>query len=182
MSLFRIFLGIVMLTMGRRLFWLFLGGIGFILGFDLAERLIHGQLQSVILLIALFAGVIGAALAVFLQKFAVIAGGFFAGGYLFIELLKELGVSTVHYHWLLFIIGGVVGAFLMSVLFSWTLIILSSSIGSILILQTLHLGPQITKLLFIFLLAFGIAIQYGLIGWKPINRSKNSVTRKDRKP
>lgn len=153
-----------MLTMGRRLYWLFLGGVGFVFGFDLAERLIHGQPHSVILVIALIAGVIGALLAVFLQKFAIMAGGFFAGGYLLIELLKALGMSTVYYHWLLFIMGGVVGAVLMRMLFGWTLIILSSAIGALLILQTLHFDPQITKLTFIFLLALGIAIQYGLLG------------------
>jgi hypothetical protein len=165
--LFRLLVGIAILTMGRRLFWLFLGGTGFVLGFEVAERTFHGQPHSVLLVIALIAGVIGALLAVFLQKLAIVAGGFFAGGYLLTVLLQELGVRNGQYHWFLFIIGGIIGAILMQVLFGWTLIILSSVMGSVLILQALHFGPQITKLIFVLLLALGIAIQYGLFRQKP---------------
>ncbi len=163
MALFRLLLGIALLIMGRRLFWLFLGGVGFVFAFDFAEQTIHGQPHSVILMIALFSGILGAMVAIFLQKIAVVVGGFFAGGYLLIELLKVLGVRTGDYHWFLFIAGGLVGAFLMRVVFGWTLIILSSLIGSILILQTFHFGQQLLKFLFICLVILGIGIQFGLI-------------------
>ncbi len=163
MALFRLFLGIALLVMGRRLFWLFLGGVGFVSGFDFAERMIHGQSHSVILIIALFAGALGAMVAIFLQKFAVVAGGFFAGGYLLTELLKVLGVRIGDYHWFLFIAGGLVGAVLMSVVFGWTLIILSSLIGSILISQTFHFGERLSEFLLISLVLVGIVIQSGLV-------------------
>lgn len=163
MVLLRLFLGISMLVMGGRLFWLFLGGVGFVFAFDFAERTIHSQPHSVILIIALFAGALGAMAAIFLQKFAVLAGGFFAGGYLLIELLKTLGVSIGDYHWLLFIAGGLAGTLLMSILFEWTLIIISSLLGSILILQTFHFGHQLSELVFICLGICGIVIQSGLI-------------------
>lgn len=163
MALFRIFLGIALLVMGRRLFWLFLGGLGFVFGFDSAERMIHGQPHSVLLIVALFAGALGAMVAIFLQKFAIVAGGFLAGGYLLIELLRILGVKTGDYHWVLFIAGGLVGAVLMSVVFGWTLIILSSLIGSVLISGSFHLGEQLSGFLFICLVIFGIVLQAGLI-------------------
>lgn len=163
MALFRLLLGIALLIMGRRLFWLFLGGVGFVFGFDFADRTIHGQPYSVILIIALFAGALGAMVAIFLQKFAVVAGGFFAGGYLLIELLKVLGVRIGDYHWFLFFGGGLVGAFLMSVLFGWALIVLSSLIGAIFILQTFHFEQQLSNFLFICLVILGIGIQFGLI-------------------
>jgi len=163
MVLFRLLLGIALLAAGGRLFWLFLGGVGFVFAFDFAERTIHSQPQSVILIIALVAGALGAMLAIFLQKFAVLAGGFFAGGYLLIELLKALGVSIGNYHWLLFIAGGLAGAVLMSVMFRWALIIISSLMGSVLILQNFHFGHQLSKLVFICLAILGIVIQSGLI-------------------
>lgn len=163
MVLFRLFLGTAMLLMGRRLYWLFLGGVGFVFGFDLAERMLNGQPQNVILVIAVGAGVAGAVLAVFFQKVAVLVGGFFAGGYLLSELMKEFGIGIGHYHWFPFILGGVIGALLMKVLFRWTLIVLSSVVGSGLILRALHFGPQPTRLLFIFLLILGIAVQSGLL-------------------
>ncbi len=152
-----------MLVAGRRLFWLFLGSLGFVFGFDLAERIIHGQPHGVMLIIALFAGALGAMVAIFLQKFAIVVGGFLAGGYLLIELMKGLNISTGDYHWFIFVGGGLVGAVLMSVVFGWTLIILSSLIGSVLISQSLHLGEQMYGFVFICLVIFGIVIQAGLI-------------------
>src|SRR5271169_4226815 len=125
MTLFKLFLGIALLVMGGRLFWLFLGGVGFVFAFDFAELTIHSQPDGIVFIIALFAGALGAMVALFLQNFAVLAGGFFAGGYLLIELLKASGVNIGDYHWLVFIAGGLAGAVLMSVVFGWTLIILS---------------------------------------------------------
>lgn len=168
MDIFRLVLGTAMLTMGRRLYWLFLGGIGFVFGFDLAKQIIHDQPQNVILVIALCVGVAGALFAVFFQKVALLVGGFFAGGYLLIELLKEYGAGAGHYPWLLFILGGVIGALLMKVLFRWTLIVLSSLMGSGLILRTFHVGLQLGRLLFILLFLLGIAVQGGLFGRKSL--------------
>jgi hypothetical protein len=153
--------------MGGRLFWLFLGGVGFVFGFDFAEPMLEGQAHSVMLIIALLAGLVGALSAVFLQKIAIVVGGFLAGGYLLIGVLTQFGIRMGHYHWLFFLIGGIIGSILMKLVFGWSLIILSSLIGAVLILQTQHFGQQTTKLLFIFLLALGIAIQCGLIGQKP---------------
>jgi hypothetical protein len=167
LAIFKLLLGIALLLRGRKLFWLLLGCVGFILGFDFAQMAIHNQPQNVILIIALSAGVLGAMIAIFLQKFAVVAGGFFVGGYLFVELLKVLGMSTGHSHWILFIAGGLVGAVLMSVVFRWALVILSSFIGAILILQSFHFGHELTRFLFVCLALLGISIQFGLIRKEP---------------
>jgi hypothetical protein len=149
--------------MGGRLFWLFLGGVGFVFAFDFAARTIHSQPHSVLLIIALFAGALGAMVAIFLQKFAVLAGGFFSGGYLLIELLKAFGVGIGDYHWILFIAGGLAGAVLMSVVFRWSLIIISSLMGSILILRAFHFGHQLSEMVFICLGILGIIIQSRLM-------------------
>ena len=170
-----------MLTMGRRLYWLFLGGVGFVLGFEAAKRVLEGQPHSLILIIAMLGGVVGALLAVFLQKFGIAAGGFLAGGYLLILLLRQIGMTMVHYQWLVFLIGGMAGAFLMTILFGWTLIVISSAIGALLILPSLHAGPRVTNLLFLLLLAAGIAVQYGLFERK-YRRSRTPLPRTDRKP
>ncbi len=167
MSFVKFLLGIIMLTMGRRLFWLFLGAVGFVLGFDLAGRMLPHQPYDVVLIIALIAGLIGAVLAVVFQKFAIVAGGFLAGGHLLIQVLREFGMATHQHHWLLFIAGGIIGAVLMSLAFGLALIVLSSFMGAILILQALHLGGRGISFLFIVLSALGIAIQYGLIRLNP---------------
>jgi hypothetical protein len=167
MVIFSFLLGIALLVMGKRLFWFCIGGIGFIFGFDFAEQMMHGQHQSVIFLIALLVGILSAMIAIFFQKFALLATGFFGGGYLLIELLQIFGIRTASYHWIVFIGGGVVGALLISFLFGWTLIIFSSLMGSFLILKTVHLGPPVSALLFSALTMLGILIQTGLLKKSP---------------
>lgn len=170
-TLFRILLGAVMLAAGRNLFWLFLGVVGFILGFDVAERLLHGP-PGVIFVIALVAGAVSAIAAILIQKFAILVGGFITGGYLLPALLQEFGVSTGHYYPLFFIAGGIFGALLLKVFFNWALILLSSAVGSHLVVQSVHPGPQLRKVLFIILLLLGIAIQAGLTGRKIRTRQR----------
>jgi hypothetical protein len=166
MIFFRLILGIFMLTAGSRLFWLFLGAVGFISGFDLAKKVMQSQPSDIIIIVALLAGLMGALLAVFLQKFAVLAGGFLAGGYLSLRLMELFGLSNNPYHWLLLVLGCIIGAVLMRVLFNWALIILSSGVGSILILQAFPVNLHMTGLPFVILLILGIAIQAGLFSRK----------------
>ena len=166
MIFFRLILGILMLTAGSRLFWLFLGAVGFISGFDLAEKVMQSQPSDIIIIVALVAGLMGALLAVFLQKIAVLAGGFIAGGYLALRLMEEFGMRNNPYYWLLLILGCIIGAVLMRVLFKWALIILSSGVGSILILQAFPVSLQRTSLPFFILLILGIVVQAGLFSRK----------------
>ena len=172
MTILRILLGAAMLFAGRNLFWLFLGVVGFILGFDLAERLVHGQPQGVIFIIAMIAGVACALLAVMLQKFAILAGGFIAGAYLLPALLTEFGSPPGHYYWIFFVVGGVGGAFLLTVFFNSALIVLSSVVGSDLVVRSLHIGHQLGKVLFVFLLLVGIVIQAGTTHTRPSPRRR----------
>jgi len=162
MILIRLVLGTIMLTMGSRLYWLFLSILGFMLGFDMAGQMMAGRPQNIILVVAVLGGVAGAFLAIFLQRLAIVAGGFLAGGYLVFGLLSGFGMRSNPYYWLFFVLGGVVGAFFMWVLFDWALIILSSGLGSVLILQALPFNHQMAKLLFFVLLILGTAFQAGL--------------------
>ena len=172
MLVIRLVLGTIMLAMGSRLYWLFLGIVGFMLGFDMAETAMAGQPHGVMLLLALLGGVAGALFAIFLQRLAIVAGGFLAGGYLVLGLLEGFGMRSQPYHWLFFVPGGIIGAFLMWVLFDWALIILSSGLGSVLVLRALPVNHQMTKLLFFVLLILGIALQAGLFKKSPSHRRR----------
>lgn len=163
MIFFRLLLGIFMLLAGSRLFWLFLGAVGFISGFDLAEKMMRSQPGDMIIVVALLAGLAGALLAIFLQKIAILAGGFIAGGYLSLRLMEELGMRNSPYHWLLLVLGCIIGAVLMQVLFKWALIVLSSGVGAILVLQVFPLSRHMTRLPFVILFILGIVIQAGLL-------------------
>lgn len=135
--------GLLLLLLGRRLFWLFVAVAGFVLGVEAAPFILPHQSELFTLLIAIVLGMVGAVLAIFVQKLAVAIGGFFGGGYLATVLCAPLfGGIGMEYPgaWLCFLIGGILGTFLMIVFFNWALIILSSLQGAHLILRALPIG------------------------------------------
>lgn len=157
--------GLAALLFGRQLFWLFVGLVGFLVSFNLATQFLGGQPQWVILLIALVVGIAGALLAVFLQYIAVGIAGFLAGGYAMFSLLQllNLDINQVWLSWFMFILGGVIGAILVLLLFDWALIILSAGVGAATLVQVTEtfteLTPAVNVILFVLLLVVGIAVQ-----------------------
>ncbi|MDA8175004.1 MAG: DUF4203 domain-containing protein [Nitrospiraceae bacterium] len=161
MPLVRLILGAVLLAMGRRLYWFFLGTAGFFFGFDLARRVAPNLPHGTALIIAIVIGIAGAVIAIALQKFAIFAGGFLVGGYLAENALRY--VFAANHLWLVFIIGGIIGAILMNYMFTFALIVLSSLMGAMLILQAAHYWHNAVSLPLVLLAALGIAIQYGFV-------------------
>lgn len=163
MEIIQIIVGLLLLTLGRRLFWLFVSAIGFVAGFFLAARFFEGQPDWIIVVIALLGGLLGAGLAVLLQSIAIAVAGFFAGGYLASNLAFALGLVGTQYSWIPFVIGGIIGLVLLAVLFDWGLIILSSFTGANFIVETIELPPPTGAILLIVLVAVGIAVQATLL-------------------
>ncbi|HUA67049.1 MAG TPA: DUF4203 domain-containing protein [Candidatus Saccharimonadales bacterium] len=155
-----ILIGIALLLFGRKLFWLFVGGVGFVVGFQIAMDTLHDQPQWVIFLIALGAGLLGIILSIFLQRIVVGVAGFFAGGY----FLSNLAMALLHANdevvqWITFIAGGLLGAILTVYLLNPALIILSSLAGATAVAQSVPLEPAAKGILFIVLAIFGIIVQ-----------------------
>lgn len=160
MDIVRILVGVALLILGRRLFWLFVGLVGFVAGITLATQFLSGQPDWLVLVIALVAGLLGVLLALFLQQLAVGVAGFVAGGYIIVNLLSMLMAETDQLlYWLIFLIGGIIGAVLVILLFDWALIVLSSLTGATLIVQAAGLNPTLTLVLFVVLLVVGFVIQ-----------------------
>jgi hypothetical protein len=163
MELLIALVGLTLITLGRKLFWLFVACVGFSLGFTYAQGLWNVQSDGVCLAIAIIVGLTGALLAVFLQAFAIAVSGFSAGGFIMMHFLNLLGVEGTRSTWLLYVIGGVIGAAALLLFFDWALIFLSSLLGSALIVQTAHLGSLPEKVLFIALAVVGILFQARLL-------------------
>ena len=111
-----------------------------------------------------------AVLAVGIRKIAVAAAGFLAGGYFLARLFAISGQEIlVGAHaaplapWIVFLVGGVIGAILMNFVFSWTLIILSALGGAALICESVHAGAQLVSVIFTALTVVGILIQSGVL-------------------
>ena len=159
--IFSILIGVVILFFGRKLFWLCVAAIGFAAGVELAPHLVQDPSALLSLTIALLLGIIGALLALFLQKIAIAVLGFLAGGKLAGAIAAAFFVHYAQHSTIIFVIGGVIGAILLLVLFDWALIVVSSLIGAHLIVyqSTIALPQSGSIILFIGLAVVGILVQ-----------------------
>jgi hypothetical protein len=160
----RVLIGIVLLLVGRKLFWFFVAAMGFVVAMDLMMRLFPGPEAGAVTLVALVAGlvagVIGALLAIFLQRASVGIAGFLAGGYIVLSLLDVFGLGEMTIlAWVLAFVGAVVGLVLALALLEWALIVLSSLSGAGLIAQSIDLSRPLAALVFVVALVVGIVVQ-----------------------
>jgi hypothetical protein len=154
-------IGAVVLFFGRKLFWLCVAAVGFAAGVEVAPHLVHEPSPLLALAVALVLGLIGALLALFLQKVAIAVLGFLAGGKLAGAIAAAFFVHYAQYSIIIFLVGGVVGAILLLALFDWALIVVSSLIGAHLIVyQSAIALPQSGSIIvFIGLAVLGILVQ-----------------------
>ena len=154
-----VLIGVVILFFGRKLFWLCVAAVGFAVGVKIAPLLVNESASLLALLIALIFGVLGALLALFLQKIAIAVLGFLAGGKLATAIAAAFFVQYAQYSTIIFVIGGIIGAILLLALFGWALIVVSSFIGAYLIQSAIVLPPTGSTLVFIGLAIVGIFMQ-----------------------
>jgi hypothetical protein len=154
-----VLIGIVILFFGRRLFWLCVAAVGFTVGVEIAPLLVNEPSSVLALVIALVFGVLGALLALFVQKVAIAVLGFLAGGKLATAIAAAFFVHYAQYSTIIFVIGGTIGAILLLAVFGWALIVVSSFIGAYLIKSAIVLPPTGSTLVFIGLAIVGIFVQ-----------------------
>ena len=157
LPLFNIGAGAALLLFGRRLFWLFVACVGFIVGVTAATDWLGLEHNWVTVAVALGLGVLGAVVAVFLQRLVVAFAGFLAGGYL--AYMLALGLRFESAAWIAYLVGGVLGALLVLGLFNWALIGLSTLMGATVIVQALPLEHGVSALFFAALTVLGIVAQ-----------------------
>ena len=154
-----VLIGAIVLFFGRKLFWLCVAAVGFAAGVEFAPHLMHEPSPVLLLSVAIVLGLIGALLALFLQKVAIAVAGFLAGGKLAMALVAAFFAEGARYPGITFIAGGIIGAILLLSLFDWALIVMSAVVGAYLIGHTIVLPPTGATLLFVGLAAIGIVVQ-----------------------
>jgi hypothetical protein len=157
MPLFNAILGILLLFFGRSLYWAFVAIAGFLVGVELADVMLTDKSQLLHLLVAFAAGVLGALLAMLVQRVGFALGGLYAGGYLAMNVARAAGNSDARLFW--FCIGGAIGALCAIFLMDWAIIVLSSFVGAATIITLFDLEPLISAILFIACVAVGIVVQ-----------------------
>jgi hypothetical protein len=167
--------GAALLFFGRKIFWFFVGAVGFVVGGSFATRFFDASPEWALILIALGVGLVGALLAFVIQKFVVVLAGFAAGGFLLMNITESIGWQSEHFPWIVFVVGGIIGAILISKLFEWAVIVLSSILGAYLIVHQLHTNHTTEPYLLIIFTLFGILFQAR-------NKRKSHPKKDDDKP
>lgn len=159
MNLLTLIAGLALLTLGRKLFWVFVAALGFVAAMELASELLNTDAEWIVILIGVVAGGAGAVLAITLQRVAIGVGGFLAGGYLVLSALQLLGVDPGANAWQPFLLGGLVGAIAAYPVFEWALILISSLAGAFVVAQSFEMEGITAIALFVVALILGVAFQ-----------------------
>jgi hypothetical protein len=154
-----IIIGLLLVFVGRGLFWLFVACIGFASGYHYAQQILAIHSPLTVLIISLAAGGLAAIIAIFFQKAAILMAGFAAGGYVVLSLIHQLVGMSTQMSWLPYIIGGIIGAVILYFVFDWALIILSTLTGATLIVQMAAFDPWVEMALFFALVVAGMVFQ-----------------------
>ena len=158
LALLNAVLGAALLLTGRKIFWLFVGVIGFAVGVQAVSRFFQGP-EPVMILVGLGVGLLFALLAIFLQTVAIGAAGFFGGGYILLALAAILGLDRGLLAWGAFLAGGFLGMILVSFLFDWALITLASFAGASMIVDAFGLQRAAGGVILLVLFIIGVAVQ-----------------------
>jgi len=157
--------GVALLILGRRLFWLFVAGLGFVVALQLATQFMPGGATSTpAMVIALVIGVIGALAARFIQRLAVRLAGFLSGLVLALTVVQWLNVDLGLWTWAVALAAGLIGMFLAAWAFGGALVLLSSALGAGLIAVNLDMSSGLAIGVFTAALVAGIVIQSGILG------------------
>jgi len=151
--------GLALLTLGRKLFWVFVAALGFVTAMTLASQVFEIEPEWVVVLVGLLAGGAGALLAITLQKVAIGVGGFLAGGYLLLSVLQLLGLDPGSNAWQPLLLGGIIGAIVVFPIFEWALILISSLVGAFVVSQSFELHGVTAAAAFVVALILGVALQ-----------------------
>lgn len=151
--------GILLLFFGKKAFWMFVAIIGFLVGMEFAPQILSGQTESVYLTVSIIVGLLGALLAVLLQKFAVGLAGLVAGGYITYTLMQMAVLDVGQYQWMVILAGALLGAVLAGTMFDWAMILITSASGAVLVYQGLNFDFPYAFVIIAVLVLLGIIVQ-----------------------
>lgn len=137
----KLFLGAMFMIQGRKLYWLFVGGVGFFVTLTLLDPVYSGMSIQTVRVLGVIVALVGALMAIFLQRLAIFVGGFLAGGYLLIIAFELFGAPLGGLNVFFFLLGGVIGALIVNSAYDRALIFFSSLLGAGMVVQVMNLIP-----------------------------------------
>jgi hypothetical protein len=152
-------IGAALIVAGRRLFWLFVGAVGFFAFSRLAREYLGSEHPDWVLIGSAIAGIAGAIFAIFLQKVAVGLAGAAMGVYALDQVFRHSMETYPSVGLLLLAVAAIVGALVTVAVFEWALIFLTSLLGAHLLAQLVDVQRGWLILYYVALVAIGVGIQ-----------------------
>jgi hypothetical protein len=144
MLIIRGVIGGILLFLGHELNFLFAGAMASLLGVRLTPLLPAQWPWWADYVFILGLGVIAAAAVLINERAGYFISGFLAGGLMLVEYFVP---DTLSIPWLLFLIGGIIGALVIGIFTDWALILVTSAIGAAYILNLFVLNPTLEILI-----------------------------------
>ena len=157
----RLLAGALLLLFGRKLFWLYVAALGFTLGMMLATQVFNIQREDITFIVGLAFGIGGALLAIFLQNIAIGVAGFLGGAYILNAAAGILHLGYGQATWMIYLVGGILGFILMTQVFDFALVMISSLLGTAFVVGSLNLTGGVMVTAMIVLFGLGVVVQMG---------------------
>ena len=154
-----IIVGIAVLVMGRQIFWVFIAGLGFILGLLFSSQFYDAQFGWQTLVISAGIAIVGALLAFTVQRLAAGIAGLATGWYLTIVVLSYMNIDLGQIESVIPYIIGIISGILLFLYFDWGVIIASSMAGAAIVISATSLSRNVELALLVMLALIGVAIQ-----------------------
>ncbi len=158
-EILQIVLGLIVLTTGLKLPWLFVGVMFFVFAMYVEMDLFHMNNRWLIQIIGMGVGVIGIAFGIYLKSRAIVIVSFISGGYGAYYLSQLLRINSIPVNWIFFVIGGILGVILITTNINWGLILLSACGGATLMGKHFHTQQGIDFVVFLSLTLLGVLVQ-----------------------
>ncbi|MCG2740254.1 MAG: DUF4203 domain-containing protein [Syntrophaceae bacterium] len=168
MHIYNILAGVILLLFGRKLFWLFLGIVGFLIGMKIAPMFFGDEPRWIQLSIAVGAGCLGAIVAILAQRLAFALGGFFAGMYLALGVGHFFAMADANTTLFIALGGGIIGAIIATLIMDTAITILVCLVGAGAIVGELHLSQTMHILILLLLAGAGFVFQEKL--WPAVHK------------
>lgn len=152
-------IGFAVLVIGRHLFWVFVSGLGFVLGLIYGGQYLNTQPYWVILLLSSTIALLGALLAYTLQRLAAGLVGYATGWYLSVITIRYLSLELGDFERAVPILVGITSGLLIMRYFDWGAIILSSLAGAAIIVSGMSHNNRDEAIMLGSLAIIGMVIQ-----------------------
>jgi hypothetical protein len=153
-------LGFILLVAGHQLYWLFVGGVGFIAGGLVANQLQIAQSPWELLTFSMATGVLGILLGFYLKKWAVALAAALSGVYIIQSITEVFGWSAGLQSWPILLAVALIFAVLVVVWFDWAVILISTLSGTVLVVRNVQIAAVGPGAIVLVLVLIGLSAQF----------------------